>query len=185
MIFAGCSYFSKNHEVGSNTWNFEKLVTSDLQKTKKTPKVTNQRMPTSSWPKDARGYDHCYQLYVQGAMYPVICMDGTANDTINGAGALMVVFHTNTDMISACARASALESKADGSFSFIADGSPQFILSNIVLKQGRSLGDALIGRTALKFMTIDKKDQERLMKKALADRKCTDVGIGKIVNFKN
>ena len=127
-------------------------------------------------------FDGCFQLYRPNVMYPAFCLDGTNEEGINGAGARLVVFGTNTDRIIACGKSSELRGGAD-SFEFVQKGKAELILKNV--KQERFLeGDAVLGKTELKFLKIDAQTTQRLLAKFYDDKRCEGLEVGELRNLR-
>ena len=111
------------------------------------------------------GFDGCYQLYMPSTMYPAFCLQGTAEEGIGGSGVRLVIFRTNTDRIAKCALSSGSGMTRE-SFTFEMDGRVELELKNVRTISGRNEGDAIFGRTALKFMEINDRDTNRLFQVA-------------------
>ena len=131
----------------------------------------------------AINYDGCYQLYMPGSMYPAFCLDGTQEEGINGAGVRLVIFDTNTDLISACAVSSSLGGSVN-SLEFILGNKTELILSEVEVVKSRLEGIATFGKTNLKFIQIDVSKSRRLLSKFYAEPKCEQVNIGEIVKLR-
>jgi hypothetical protein len=127
-------------------------------------------------------FDGCFQLYRPNVMYPAFCLDGTKEEGINGAGARLVIFGTNTDRIIACGKSSALGGGAD-SLEFIQNGKKELILKNVKLENGRLVGDAVLGKTELNFIQV-KEESKRLLGKFYDDKRCEDLEIGELRNLR-
>ncbi|GEM_PF-4533504 len=128
-------------------------------------------------------WDGCYQLYMPGSMFPAVCLEGTKEEGINGAGVRLVIFGTNTDRIAACGVSSSLGGSAN-SLEFIVGSTKQMVLSN-VRSVGLGLeGDANFGKTNLKFMKIDSKTATRLLTKFHSEPKCRGLSTGTLVTMK-
>lgn len=138
--------------------------------------VSSQAMAGINW-------DQCYQLYMPGAMYPMVCLEGTNEEAINGAGVRMVIFHTNTNLISACALSSSLAGTGS-SLEFMLGEKKEMILSNVVQKGADLLGDATFGRTTLKFMTVNASHRAARLAVFHAEPKCRSLGMGNIVKLR-
>lgn len=122
-------------------------------------------MATTSYGSDEFDFDGCYQLYAPSTMYPGFCLAGTTEEGINGAGVRLVMFHTNTDDVAACMKSSASKMTSD-SFVFESRGRAEMILKNVEIKSGSKQGDAVLGRTRLKFHEVSTKEiVQRLMNK--------------------
>lgn len=52
------------------------------------------------------GNDGCYQLYRPGSLYPTLCISGSAEEGINGAGVRIVAVGPNSDQVSFCRKTS-------------------------------------------------------------------------------
>lgn len=129
-------------------------------------------------------WDGCYQLYMPSTtMYPVVCLDGTNEESINGAGVRMVIFHTNTNMISACAVSSALRG-SNNSLEFILGSNKEMILSNVQNHNGRFEGKALFGKSQLNFIQVDQANTKRLLQKFYSEPKCKNVRIGSMIRLR-
>ncbi len=131
----------------------------------------------------AINYDGCYQLYMPSTMYPVFCLDGTNEEGINGAGVRLVIFHTNTNMISACAISSSLGGSAN-SLEFMLGSRKEMILSEVKLVNSRVEGFATFGKTKLNFMKLDQSTSQRLLSNFYAEPKCKNVNMGEIVKLR-
>lgn len=129
-------------------------------------------------------FDGCYQMYLPSVMYPAFCLDGTNEEGINGAGARLVVFGTNTDTVIACAKSSALGGDA-GTFEFQLNGKAELILTGLKLTEsGRPEGDVTLGKTKLKFLKVLAPESDRLLKKFYADKRCENLNVGELRNLK-
>jgi len=129
------------------------------------------------------GFDGCFQLYRPSVMAPAFCLDGTAEEGIGGAGARLVIFGTNSDRIIACASSSAIGGWGD-SLTFIQNGRPELILKNVKMEDGILQGDAILGKTELKFLKIDETNSKRLIGKFYQDQRCQGLAPGELRNFK-
>jgi len=126
---------------------------------------------TSAQTAPRLGFDGCYQLYLPGTMYPAFCLQGTAEEGINGSGVRLAIFGTNTDRLVQCL-VSTSSGMTDTSFVFERNGKAEMTLQNVQTKNGRKEGDAIIGRTNLKFMEINSRDTDRLMNIANSSANC-------------
>lgn len=127
-------------------------------------------------------WDGCYQLYLPGSMHPAVCIDGTNEEGINGAGVRLVIFRTNTDVISACGLSSSLQG-TQNSLEFMTGSTPQMILKNVEAVASRLEGDATFGKTNLKFLKIDAHTTKRLLNKFYSEQKCRNLNMGSIVKL--
>ncbi|RYZ76434.1 MAG: hypothetical protein EOP05_05020 [Proteobacteria bacterium] len=98
-------------------------------------------------------FDGCFQLLDAGVMYPAICLSGTIEEGIGGAGVRMAIFDTNTSRLKACLRSTS-SSMDEDEFVFYIDNRRELVLSNFDIKSGTLSGDALVGRTPLKFVKL-------------------------------
>jgi len=124
-------------------------------------------------------FDGCYQMYRPGVMYPALCLDGTKEEGIGGAGARIVIFGTNTENIVACGLSSALSGSGD-SLEFIQNGKPELILKNVMVEDGVLEGDAVLGGFEVKFLKINKTKAKRLLGKFHQDKRCQGMAIGEL-----
>lgn len=125
-------------------------------------------LATTSLSAESLELDGCYQLYVPNAMYPALCLAGTAEEGIDGAGVRLVMFNTNSDTVAACMKSSQ-SSWTSNSFTFIVNGKKELIFKNIKVEDGVMLGDAVFGRTSLKFVQIDAANTRRMIQKMYAE----------------
>ncbi len=128
-------------------------------------------------------FDGCFQLYLPNVMYPAICLSGTTEEGINGAGVRLAVFGPNTDQVIACATSSALGGSAD-SLEFIRNGQPELILKNVKMENGVFEGDALLGRNELRFLKIDPATSMRLMNNFYAEERCQGLALGELKDLR-
>src|SRR4051812_33619772 len=108
------------------------------------------------------GFDGCYQLYLPNTMFPALCLEGTAEEGINGAGVRLVIFRTNTDRVAHCSKSSASGMSAN-SFEYFLNGKKEFSFDNVTTKDGLKQGDATFGGTHLKFVQLYDAHFTRLM----------------------
>lgn len=119
------------------------------------------------------GFDGCYQLYKPSSMYPAFCLEGTAEEGISGAGVRLVIFGTNTDKVVHCSKSSGAGMTFD-SFTYELNGKKELILENVTSTDGHKEGDAVFGRTRLKFIEVDRATSDRLMRTAGSDAACSN-----------
>ncbi len=131
----------------------------------------------------AFNFDGCYQLYKPSVMFPAFCLDGTTEEGINGAGVRLVIFQTNTDIISAWAVSTALGG-LDNSLEFILDSNRVLVLSQVKMIGSRLEGTATFGKTDLRFLQLDHSTSQRLLSKFYAEPKCKTANPGEIVKLK-
>lgn len=131
----------------------------------------------------AVNYDGCYQLFMPSATAPSFCLDGTNEEGIGGAGARLVIFRTNTDLITACAVSSAL-GVSENSFEFILNNKRELVLSEVKLNRFRLEGIATFGKTKLQFIQIDASTSKRLLSKFYDEPKCWNLNPGEIVKLR-
>lgn len=106
---------------------------------------------TLSVSASARSFDGCYQLFGNGALYPAICISGTTEEGIGGAGARLAIFEANTNRLVKCLLSDSLVMNTSR-LEFIVNGKRELIL-NGVSKDGKS-GTATVGKTDLKFSKL-------------------------------
>ncbi|PIT98794.1 MAG: hypothetical protein COT74_13965 [Bdellovibrionales bacterium CG10_big_fil_rev_8_21_14_0_10_45_34] len=114
---------------------------------------------------NASSFDGCYQLLDTGVMYPAVCISGTEEEGISGAGARLAVFNTNTTELAACLISTALKI-SDKEFIFEIDGQKELVLNNFNTDYGVLKGDATVGRTKIKFVKLSTESTQRLMESA-------------------
>lgn len=131
----------------------------------------------------AVNYDGCYLLFMPSATAPSFCLDGTNEEGISGAGARLVIFRTNTDLITACAVSSALGASED-SFEFILNNKKELVLSEVKLNRSRLEGIATFGKTKLQFIEMDSTTSKRLLSKFYNEPKCWNLNPGEIVKLR-
>lgn len=159
-------------ETGSETFAFESLMKESVK--------------SPNFPKrDPAGvsieWDACYQLYMPNSMYPSLCLSGTMEEGIGGAGVRLAIFHVNAmDIIEACAVSSALAGSPD-SLEFIVNGRKEVILKNVKKVGNRLEGDAVFGKKALKFISLDAETYRKQMNRFHAEPKCRDLAPGSLV----
>lgn len=178
LVSVACSSSPKQDAPPAQTTHIESLLGTPVKSAKYSHKLT--RRPTQATTLHSVNYDGCYQLVTAGAMYPAICLSGTMEEGINGAGVRMAIFHTNTDILSACAKSSRSGIDANTYF-FEADGKKQLILSDIEVRDNKPVqGKATIGSTQLSFVFTSQADYERLMAIHSANQMCQSVDIGQV-----
>ncbi len=124
----------------------------------------------------ALSFDGCYQMYLPSTMYPAFCLDGTAEEGINGSGARLVIFGTNSSNVAHCSVSTSSVLWVN-SYAFEIDGVTELKLENAYADyRGRVSGDVVTGRTRLKFMQLDGTTAQRLMGIARSSRACIDAG---------
>lgn len=137
-------------------------------------------LPAASFASN--NYDGCYQLYMPGSMYPSFCLEGTLEEGISGSGVRLVIFDTNTVLISACAVSSSLEGSGN-SLEFILGNKKELIMSDVKLIQSRLEGTATFGKTSLKFIQISESESKRLLSIFYSEAKCQQLNNGEIVKL--
>lgn len=128
-------------------------------------------------------FDGCYQMYLPNVMYPAFCLDGTSEEGIGGSGARLVIFSTNSDQILACSKSSSLDF-SDYSLKFIQNGTAELILKNLKSKNHRLEGDAVLGKTNLKFIQISPSESQHLMEKFYEEDRCQNLENGELKKIK-
>jgi hypothetical protein len=118
---------------------------------------------------NAENMDGCYLLFEPNVAYPTICLQGTMEEGIGGAGARLTIFHTNSDKVIACVKSTSLVMTPD-ELRFQVDGKDEIILNKFDTTDGYLKGDAKIGNTQLKFGRWDAKTEKQLLK--IANEKC-------------
>ena len=118
---------------------------------------------------DANNYDGCYQIYMPGAAYNVICVQGTAEEGIAGSGARLAVLDAFGKAVDRCMKSSGIKITAD-SFVFESKGVAEFVMKNVKIADGLKEGDLISGKDQVLFRQISNKTSERFMK--LANDKC-------------
>lgn len=178
MLFAGCaSTPSASPEPAPAPKAEASVFEPFIQHSVPAPK--GSRIPAQA---GSLSYDGCYQLFMPGAMYPAFCLSGTAEEGIGGAGARMVIFHTNTDRVIACSSSSSL-AEYGNTFEFIIAGRKELILRTLTFDPAIKMGDAVFGKTTLKYMQLDAATTKRLMAKWQTEPKCQGLQPGQIVNL--
>jgi hypothetical protein len=115
------------------------------------------------------GFDGCYQLYKSQSMYPVICLQGTAEEGIAGAGVRLAIFGTNTNKVIKCATSSG--SAMDfTSFTFMMNGKEELHMTVRQEQEGRKQGEVKLGKTVLDFSEVDDQNTDRLLD--IANKSC-------------
>ncbi len=121
------------------------------------------------------GFDGCFQLYQTSAMFPIFCLEGTAEEGIGGSGVRLVIFETNSDQVSHCSRSSG-SAMTSSHFEFELNAMKEFSLDVLKTQNGRKSGSAVFGHTQLSFAQIDKLTSDQLMAAARSTATCIDVG---------
>ena len=121
--------------------------------------------------KSISNFDGCYQLYMPSTMYPVVCVQGTTEEGINGSEARVTLFHVNSSEVETCFKttASGVNGTANSYF-FEVKGVKEMIFSKVEIKDGRKIGDVTFGKTTLKFMERLPEHTVRFIK--IANTKC-------------
>ena len=122
------------------------------------------------------GFDGCYSLYKEGDAgdqdeYPAICLQGTEEEGINGAGVLLATINIESDQVIKCFKSSASGMTRD-SFTYEFDGQVQLELKNVKLKNRIKVGDAIFDASQLKFTELNKSDSSKFIRIANRDRSC-------------
>lgn len=142
-----------------------------------------KRYPASNDSIRGLNMDGCYQLVVSGALYPAFCLFGTTEEGINGSGVRMVIFHTNSSKVIACANSSR-SGVEDNQFYYEADGQRQLVLSNINVKDKTPIqGDAQLGNTKLNFVYLSSHHSQSLIDSYQKHDDCRNVGFGELRQF--
>lgn len=121
------------------------------------------------------GFDGCYQLFETGSLSPAFCLEGTAEEGINGAGVRLVIFRTNTDRVAHCSKSSASGMTAN-SFQYELNGQTEMSLEKVKTENGLKQGEAVFGQTRLQFSEIDQATTDRLLRTARKDDACLKAG---------
>lgn len=98
------------------------------------------------------GFDGCYALFVPGGDRGAICLSGTAEEGINGSGVRLSVFDSGE--MTQCFRSTASGMTRD-SFTFILKGKDLLTFRNIVRKNGKLRGEAVVGKELVNFAQLD------------------------------
>jgi len=119
--------------------------------------ISSQQFISKSW-------DGCYLLYATGSMYPVICLDGTEEEGIGGAGVRLVAFRTNTDRVAdnGCMKSTA-SAMTLTSFTFSKNGITEVVLTTKKVSGQKKSGEARIGRTNLFFEQLPEKETKHFI----------------------
>jgi hypothetical protein len=122
------------------------------------------------------GFDGCYHLVKEGDAgdqdeYPAICLQGTAEEGINGAGVLLATIDIESDQVIKCFKSSASGMTRD-SFTYESNGQVQLELKNVKLKNRIRVGDAIFGGSQLKFTELNSSDSRKFIRIANRDRSC-------------
>ena len=142
--------------------------------------IVTMMMLASSTVSLALNLDGCYVTYVEGAMYPAICISGS-NEEAAVPTTRIAVFETNTDVVGWCAqvdtqeRLSFEEDVVDVKFGF----DPNTGMKSIALKGKEASGDItfdeVAGSIELKYSRLNKETSERLFKKMYESEKCANL----------
>jgi len=117
----------------------------------------------------AESFDGCYLLYQPNVVYPTICLQGTLEEGIGGAGVRLTVFATNTATVKACVKSTSLVMTPE-ELRFQVNGKDELILKNLDKSEGILKGDAIIGSSTFKFGKLDEKAESYLTK--IASEQC-------------
>lgn len=124
----------------------------------------------------ATGFDGCFQMYQVGAAFPVVCIDGSAEEGIGGASARLFFFETNTDVPFHCAITSRLTLNSLGNaIALDVDGKREMTMA-VTGKNSQKLrqGDVKVGKTSLKFTELNPTHTQRFLKNGYASKLCKD-----------
>lgn len=123
----------------------------------------------------ALDFDGCFQLYQPNVMYPVFCLEGTTEEGVGGSGTRLVIFGTNTDRVVHCSKSSGTTMTAQ-TFEYLLNGQKELSLVGVSQNEGRLSGEAIFGRTVLKFIELDAETSQSLLVKASASTACLSAG---------
>lgn len=127
-------------------------------------------------------FDGCYQLYAVGTMYPAFCLSGTTEEGINGSGARLTLFKTNTDSPLACAVSSSLKMTAN-SLTFIVGSSPELKMTVLSTKANGLEGIVTFRSTTLNFMQYDSATTQKLFNKVATETGCASLAPGEFARL--
>lgn len=104
----------------------------------------------------AGGFDGCYTLSSEGALHPTVCLQGTMEELIGGAGVRLAIFRANTSTATHCLFSTGLR-MSKTKLEFIIGNKKEMILetevstsSNSTLKNGK----ATFGSKVLHFSEL-------------------------------
>lgn len=103
-------------------------------------------------------FDGCYSLYQPGSLGPVICLEGTTEEGIGGAGARIYVFVPGTSNLSQCLTSSGLSMR--GSEIVVQVRGKNALVMNL---KGSSQNTAIISGKNFSVSRVGASDTTRLL----------------------
>ncbi len=107
-------------------------------------------------------WDGCYNFYreaqpgVAGGLFPTVCISGSAEEGIGGAGVRLAAFASGQLIPASCMKSTSRSITGD-SFTFVKDNRNELVLKNVKIVSKAKQGDAVLGRTNLGFIEETRK----------------------------
>lgn len=121
--------------------------------------------------------DGCFQMYLPGSMYPVICVEGSAEGASSGDGIKVSTVGPNSLTVRSCSKASSmdLEGELTQNKSTFWFQSGDFVRFNGALnpKTKQEEGTVSMGNSTFNYFRLQNQETEMVLDAVMKSGKCT------------